>query len=71
MVPENEVGIFHLTLDDVGDVFELPECKGGPEINRNVYLVEGEAAKFNDKDVKRSNEGGPVMAETTGEGSIR
>mmetsp|Transcript_15212 Transcript_15212/g.19979 ORF Transcript_15212/g.19979 Transcript_15212/m.19979 type:complete len:352 (+) Transcript_15212:152-1207(+) len=65
---ENEVGIFHVSIGD-GGYFELPKCKGGADINRTVYLIEGKQAKINGYSVERKDKL-PVMIDTDGNGIL-
>jgi quercetin 2,3-dioxygenase len=44
----NEVSVFHITLKP-GAVFELPEAKGGQDINRQVYWIEGQSLTIGDR----------------------
>lgn len=68
--PENEVGIYHVTLDGTGDSFELDPCLGGREINRNVYMIEGKTAKVCGKTVQLNAGSHGVMIESDGNGIL-
>ena len=59
-----------MTLENRGDVFELPPAVAGSGINRNVYMVEGSHALMNGKRLERKQET-PVLGETSGAGTLR
>jgi quercetin 2,3-dioxygenase len=47
----NEVAVWHLTLKS-GASFTLPKAKGGQDINRQIYWIEGNTLKVGDTDME-------------------
>lgn len=50
--PANDVGLFHVQLDE-GGALELPACAGGSATNRVLYLIEGRGAEIAGRAVPR------------------
>eukprot|EP00605_Chrysophyceae_sp_TOSAG23-4_P000368 GSChrysophyteH1.ASY1.ANO1.415.1 assembled CDS len=68
--PENEVGIWHMTLAP-GAKYELPAAIAGQAVNRQVYWIEGSKIEIGDKSMSEHsivhlNAGVPATIENPG-----